>query len=178
MSKSKGKTGTELELAGDDDLIQGFSGGSDDAALDQIVSEEFSPADELRRAGLSCEVVRSLTEGQQIRGILLGNGATIDMDSMVNAGTKVQVKTWRIRALKGGIVIVLIGSSQLDQRLAAFAPGTEVLIQHHGKVKTRKGFSANDYVVWAGRRHDVPELAMLPAAALAAPANGQFRANS
>lgn len=105
----------------------------------------------------SLEIVYTLQSGEQIEGIFVGPGAAIMMDDLAGRKdpatgevAKLPVKTWRIKSEGVNAIVNLIGAAQLDSRLGSIQEGTSVLIQHLGKVTTRKNMQANNYLVITG----------------------------
>ena len=99
------------------------------------------------QAGYSSEIFHTLSEGEQLKGVYLGPGAKMEFTNP-KTGEVNMVGVWRFRDASGNVVVNLLGSAQLDGRMASLKEGTHVVVQHKGKVKTNKGMMANDYNIF------------------------------
>ncbi len=147
-----------IEKSAASDLLPGQNIDGDEAAavtrmdtgvMGGLTKGSFDAPSDLIADGFTCEINYTMEEGDQVRGVFLGEGAPTTMESLTEKGKMVDLKRWRI-ALPGGGNINLLGSAGLDNRMAILKPGQHCIVQHHGKVTTRAKFSVNNYVVWPG----------------------------
>lgn len=112
----------------------------------EVLRRGFTDPKSLVSEGFDVEQQYTMEQGDEIRGVFDGEGASIEFTS--DEGVVTTVKTWRIRAPQGGAVLNILGSAQLSHKLSSIAKGMTVVIQHRGQVELKGGKRANNYMVF------------------------------
>lgn len=100
--------------------------------------------------------VYKLEEGDQIVGILEGNGPDAELEQIDRATKEVKinvVKTWIIAHPSGGQRVSILSSVQLDRKLPPFV-GSLVKIRRGKQIETNNGQRVNDYQVVGPKKED------------------------